>query len=146
MVEKRVALRFPTDLEAACRTLEQAWDSRLRNISTSGCMISLPDRDVPGEGMLRLRIRGLAAIDAEIVWQHRNHAGIRFRVPLHPAAIEHLGFVLPAGAWESACRSTQDAASQALRRAGASPARRGAAAGLDGQLVKRRPDRSHLAG
>jgi hypothetical protein len=97
MMEKRTALRFPTDLEAACRTLDKSWTARLRNISTSGCMITLPEDDLTDDAMLRLRIKGLAAIDAEVVWQHRNHAGVRFRVPLHPAALEHLGFVLPQG-------------------------------------------------
>jgi hypothetical protein len=144
MVEKRAALRFPTDLEADCRTLERSWSSRLRNISTSGCMITLPEGELPDDA-LRLRIRGLAAIDAEVVWQHRNHAGVRFRVPLHPAAMEHLGFVLPEGAWESAFRSAQ-AAPHAQRRAAATPSRRAATPGLNGQLVKRTAEPSELHG
>ena len=107
MTEKRAALRFPTDIEAACRTLDTAWATRLCNISTSGCMITLDEGNLVTDAPLRLRIRGLAAIDAEVVWQHRNHAGVRFRVPLHPAALEHLGFVLPEGAWDNAARSTR---------------------------------------
>ena len=146
MMEKRTALRFPTDLEAACRTLEAAWTARLRNISTTGCMITLPEDDLGEDAILRLRIKGLAAIDAEVVWQHRNHAGVRFRVPLHPAAMEHLGFVLPQGAWESACRSTQDPESQAPRCAAATPARPAATAGLNGLLVKRTQETSELVG
>lgn len=145
MVEKRAALRFPTDLEAGCRALDRAWSSRLRNISTSGCMIALPDAELPADAPLRLRIRGLAAIDAEIVWQHRGHAGVRFRVPLHPAAMEHLGFVLPEGAWDSAFRTAQ-ATVPAPRRAAATPSRRAAASGLSGQLVKRIEPASELHG
>jgi hypothetical protein len=145
MVEQRTALRFPTDLEAACRTLDRAWTARLRNISTSGCMITLPEDDVPADAMLRLRIKGLAAIDAEVVWQHRNHAGVRFRVPLHPAAMEHLGFVLPEGAWASAFRSTHEAGSNPQPGAAGAPARRAAAAGLNGLLVKRTPEAPELA-
>ena len=146
MVEQRTALRFPTDLEAACRTLDKAWAARLCNISTSGCMITLPEGDLPEEAMLRLRIKGLAAIDAEIVWQHRNHAGVRFRVPLHPAAMEHLGFVLPEGAWESAYRSAQDGGLHPTRRAAPTPARRAATAGLNGHLVKRTSPAAELVG
>jgi len=146
MMEKRTALRFPTDLEAACRTLDKSWTARLRNISTSGCMITLPEEDLAEDAMLRLRIKGLAAIDAEVVWQHRNHAGVRFRVPLHPAALEHLGFVLPQGAWESAVRSAQEAAPCEPRRAALTPARRAAAAGLNGLLVKRTAEVSELVG
>src|SRR4029077_17484124 len=110
VMEKREDLRFPTDLEADCRTLDQSWTSRLRNISTTGCMISLPEGSLPECAHLRLRIKGLAAVDAELVWQHRNHAGVRFRVPLHPAAMEHLGFVLPEGVWDTAFRDAQRAA------------------------------------
>ena len=146
MEEKRAALRFPTDLEAACRTLDKSWDSRLCNISTTGCMITVPEGALPADATLRLRIKGLAAIDAEVAWQHRNHAGVRFRVPLHPAALEHLGFVLPQGAWESAVRSTQDAAPCGQGAAAATPARRATAAGLNGLLVKRTAEASELVG
>jgi len=146
MVDKRAALRFPTDLEANCRAPERSWDSRLCNISTSGCMISLPEDDLPGDAPLRLRIKGLAAIDAEVVWQHRGHAGVRFRVPLHPAAMEHLGFVLPEGAWESVCRTGQHAEVPVPRPAVAAPARKAATAGLNGQLVKRAHETAELHG
>lgn len=145
-MDKRAALRFPTDIEAACRTPDAAWASRLCNISTSGCMITLAEGELAPDALLRLRIKGLAAIDAEIVWQHRNHAGVRFRVPLHPAAMEHLGFVLPDGAWESAFRSTQEVAMPSQRRAAPTPSRRADAPGLNGQLVKRIPQVSELVG
>jgi hypothetical protein len=146
MVEKRAALRFPTDLAADCRAPDQSWASRLCNISTSGCMITLPEHDLADDAPLRLRIKGLAAIDAEVVWQHRNHAGVRFRVPLHPAAMEHLGFVLPEGAWESAYRTAQEPGITAPRRPVATPSRRAAASGLNGQLVKRIEPASELHG
>lgn len=145
MVENRTALRFPTDLDAGCRASDRTWSSRLRNISTSGCMMALPEGELPADAPLRLRIKGLAAIDAEIVWQHRGHAGVRFRVPLHPAAMEHLGFVLPEGAWDSAFRTAQ-AETPAMRRATTTPSRRAAASGLNGQLVKRIEPASELHG
>ena len=145
-MEKRAALRFPTDLEANCRTLDRSWDSRLRNISTTGCMITLPDATVPEDAPLRLRIKGLAAFDAELVWQHRDHAGVRFRVPLHPAAMEHLGFVLPEGAWESAFRSAQQVALHPPGPTKATPSRRAATSALGGDLVKRTPEVSELQG
>jgi len=94
-MEQRAAFRFPTDLLADCRTRDRSWPARLCNISTTGCMMACPEGGLPDGKRLRLRIRGLAAIDAEIVWQHRGHAGLRFAVPLHPAALEHLGFRLP---------------------------------------------------
>ena len=91
-MDNRGAFRFPTEVEAECRSCDRAWNTRLVNISTTGCMIACPVEGVPEGSLLRLRLRGLTAIDGEIMWQHRNHAGIRFRVPLHPAVMEHLAF------------------------------------------------------
>jgi hypothetical protein len=116
-MEQRVAFRFPTDVEAECRSCHKAWASRLVNISTTGCMIACPEPDLPDKALLRLRVKGLTAIDGEIVWQHRNHAGVRFSVPLHPAVIEHLAF----GASDRGCEDQ--------------PGR--VASSLHGQLIKR---------
>jgi hypothetical protein len=138
-MEKRAALRFPTDLAAECRTSDMSWSSQLCNISTSGCMIACAEVDLVERSVLRIRVRGLAAIDAEIVWKHCNHAGIRFRAPLHPAAMEHLGFELPEGAWASAfSRSRRDHEPR-------TPARR-VAPSLSGGLIKRVPPGAEMGG
>jgi hypothetical protein len=94
-VEQRAAYRFPTDIRADCRMAGQSWEARLCNISTTGCMMVCPEDGLPEGWMLRLRIRTLQAIDSEIVWQHRGHAGLKFFVPLRSDAMEHLGFHLP---------------------------------------------------
>ena len=91
-MDKRAAFRFPTEVEADCRSCDRTWNTRLVNISTTGCMIACPVDGLPHGALLRLRVAGLTAIDGEIVWQHRSHAGIRFRIPLHPAVMEHLAF------------------------------------------------------
>lgn len=91
-MDKRAAFRFPTDVEADCRSCDRTWGTRLINISTTGCMIACPEDGLPEGALLRLRVKGLSAFDGEVMWQHRNHAGIRFRVPLHPAVMEHLAF------------------------------------------------------
>jgi len=93
-VEQRAA-RFPTDLQSDCRMADRAWTSRLCNISTTGCMLVCPEGGLPSGWILRLRIRGVPAIDAEIVWQHRGHAGLRFLVALRSDSMEYLGFHLP---------------------------------------------------
>ena len=95
LAEQREAYRYPTDFTADCRMAGDAWTSRLCNISTTGCMMVCPEGGLPAGWMLRLRIKGLPAIDAEIIWKHRGHAGLRFLVALHPTALEHLGFTLP---------------------------------------------------
>jgi hypothetical protein len=146
MADKRATLRFPTDLEADCRTLDHSWTSRLRNISTTGCMITLPAGTLPEDAHLRLRIKGLAAVDAELAWQHRNHAGVRFRVPFHPSAMRHLGFVLPEGAGEGALRTAPEAAIPAPRREVAGRSRHAATPELNGRLVKRAEEASELRG
>lgn len=93
--EQREAFRFPTDLRADCRMAGRSWEVRLCNISTSGCMMVCPEDGLPDGWMLRLYVRSLPAIDAEIVWQHRGHAGLKFLVPLRADAMEPLGFHLP---------------------------------------------------
>ena len=123
-MDKRAAFRFPTDVEADCRSCERAGNSRLVNISTTGCMIACPDEGLPDGALLRLRVKGLTAIDGEIVWQHRNHAGIKFRVPLHPAVMEHLAF-------RGTERGYDTVPAAPRREAEAAPA------SLHGQLVKR---------
>lgn len=95
LVEQREAYRFPTNLEADCRMSGRTWPARLRNVSTTGCMLAIPEEGLPDGWMMRLWIAGLPVIDAEIVWQHRGHAGLHFLVALHPTALEHLGFRLP---------------------------------------------------
>ena len=117
-MEQRAAFRFPTDLEADCRTRERSWLACLCNLSTTGCMMVCADSGIAAGELLRLRIRGLAAIDAEVVWHHRGHAGLRFLIPLHHASLEHLGFHLP-------------------EPVGLPPAATRAPSGLHAQLVKR---------
>ena len=123
-MDKRAAFRFPTDVEADCRSCDRSWATRLVNISTTGCMIACPDEGLPDGALLRLRVKGLTAIDGEIVWQHRNHAGIKFRVPLHPAVMEHLAF-------RGTERGYDTVPAAPRREAEAAPA------SLHGQLVKR---------
>lgn len=124
-MDKRAAFRFPTDVEADCRSCDRAWSTRLVNISTTGCMIACPEERLPDGALLRLRVKGLTAIDGEIVWQHRNHAGIKFRVPLHTAVMEHLAF--REGRDTPATATAPEAVVEPLRVAGS----------LHGQLVKR---------
>jgi hypothetical protein len=92
LMDKRTAFRFPTDVEADVRSCDRSWSSRLCNISTGGCMITCDETDLPRDALLRLRIKGLTAIDGTIAWINRGHAGVRFQAPLHPAVMEHLAF------------------------------------------------------
>jgi len=140
-MEKRAAKRFPTDLAAKCHTTDRSWTTRLHNISTGGCVVTCDGADLAERAVLRIRVKGLATIDAEVIWQHMNHAGVRFRVPLHPAAMEHLGFELPEGAWASALSSVRPEPVPRPRatRASATP-------GLRGSLVKRIPPPAEAGG
>lgn len=128
-VEQREAFRFPTDLEADIRMAGESWPARLRNISTTGCMMACPDAGLPEGWMMRLRIRSLPAIDAEIIWRHRGHAGLRFLVPLQPTAMEHLGFRLP----------------EPRRPDADEPLRMTATGALSARLVKRAPPEDGVA-
>lgn len=89
-MDLRAECRFPTDIEAECRTAGRAWTSRLHNISVGGCMIECTEGLPPGT-LLRLRIKGMPAIDGAIAWHNRAHAGVRFRDPLTAAMLEQPG-------------------------------------------------------
>jgi hypothetical protein len=95
LVEQREAYRFPTNLEADCRMSGRTWPTRLRNVSTAGCMIAIPEEGLSDGWMMRLWIPGLPVLDAEIVWQRSGHAGLQFLVARQPTALEQLGFRLP---------------------------------------------------
>ena len=127
-MDKRAAFWFPTNVEADCRSSNRSWVSRMRNISTTGCMIACPDDDLPGGALLRMRIKGLTAIDGEIVWLHRGHAGVRFRIPIHPALMERLAFQNTDRGYD---------APPIVREPQTAAVPRRALPGLNGQLVKR---------
>jgi hypothetical protein len=93
--EQRETFRFPTDLEADCRMVGETWAARLRNISTAGCMMTTPEAGLPSGWMLRLHVRSLPTIDAEIIWRHPGEVGLRFLTPLQANALEPFGFRLP---------------------------------------------------
>lgn len=95
LAEQRAAFRFATDLDADVRMAGQFWTARLHNISTTGCMIACPEGGLPEGWLMRLWIGDLRVIDAEVIWRHRGHAGLRFLMPLQSTALEHLGYCLP---------------------------------------------------
>lgn len=125
-IDKRTAERFPTELAADCRSCNRSWTSRLCNISSTGCMIVSPEPGLPDGALLRVRLKGLTAIDGVIIWQHRGHAGVRFLEPLHMAVMGYLGCHQPDASVEG---DRQAEIRPILRRAG----------GLDAALVKRSP-------
>ena len=92
-------------------------------------MVVCPEPGLPDGALLRIRLRGLTAIDGKVVWQHRGHAGVRFVSPLHQALLEHLGFHEPAGE----CERNYTGA----REPGATAEPRRPTGGLHAQLVKR---------
>jgi hypothetical protein len=124
-MEKREAFRFAAELAAECRSCNRSWTTRLSNISSTGCMVECAEAGLPDGALVRVRLKGLTAIDGSIVWQHRGHAGIRFLEPLHVAVMEYLGFHQP------------EPIPEAARPAEIHPAPRRPASGLDAQLVKR---------
>lgn len=127
-MDKRAAFRFPTNAEADCRSCDRSWASRMRNISSTGCMIACPEDDLPRTALLRMRIKGLTAIDGEIVWQHRGYLGVRFRVPIQPAMMEHLAFLDTDRGYDAPSVIPAPQAAVHPRRA---------PSGLCGELVKR---------
>ena len=63
-MDKRGAFRFPTEVEADCRSCDRTWNTRLVNISTTGCMIACPVDGLPhGPGPAGRRHPAGVAVD-----------------------------------------------------------------------------------
>ena len=91
-MELRRAFRHPIDTDADCRAGGRSWRTRLRNISTGGCMIESPVPGFAAGTRLKLWVQGMPTIEGTIAWQHRGHAGIRFALPLSAPVLAELGF------------------------------------------------------
>lgn len=64
----------------------------LYNVSTNGCMVEMPYRQVSEGDHLCLKTDGNIRMGGVVTWQDEKNAGIRFDVPLHEAVVRFLGY------------------------------------------------------
>lgn len=60
----------------------------LRDLSINGCKVSTGEPLRAGEQIL-VRIQGLIAFPAVVIWSHEGSAGAEFCQPLHYTVVEH---------------------------------------------------------
>ncbi|MEO6388210.1 MAG: PilZ domain-containing protein [Croceibacterium sp.] len=94
-MDQRATVRFMVDRAAECRLPHSSWPTRLCNISTVGCMILCQVNAIPEGTRLRLRIKGMAAINGAIIWHRGGQAGVSFDTPLTSAQLHRLGATTP---------------------------------------------------
>ena len=84
--------RLSVDREIACRIDGARCYVTLYNLSSGGCMIESFDKMEVGS-RIDLDLNDVTPMTGRIVWQIEKNVGIKFEVPLHPAAVESLGYV-----------------------------------------------------
>ncbi len=83
--------RLSMDREVACRIDGNRDFVTLYNISSGGCMIeSFSDMNVGTR--IALDLNGITTMDGCVVWRIEKNAGVKFDVPLHPAAVQSMDF------------------------------------------------------
>ncbi|HEY6964278.1 MAG TPA: PilZ domain-containing protein [Erythrobacter sp.] len=63
----------------------------LTDISEEGCMIRLAKgQDLVRDRLLMIKVSGLEALAAYVIWCAEGKAGVAFSEPLHPATVQNL--------------------------------------------------------
>ncbi len=83
---RRRAVNFAAVVEMEGVSIEAV---QLRDISERGCRIDIGGKAVPG-AVLLVKLPGLEAVRAKIVWSADDQAGCGFEDELHPASLELL--------------------------------------------------------
>lgn len=74
------------EIKIGVRNWHQA---RLRDLTPEGFRLSLTDMPKVGT-VLKIRLPGMAMLDAEVCWARNFEAGCKFANPLSPYVFEHL--------------------------------------------------------
>lgn len=74
------------EIKIGMRNWHQA---RLRDLTPEGFRLSLTDMPAVGT-LLKIRLPGIAMLDAEVCWARNFEAGCKFVSPLSPYVFEHL--------------------------------------------------------
>lgn len=74
------------DIKIGIRNWHQA---RLRDLTPAGFRLSLTDMPAVGT-LLKIRLPGMAMLEAEVCWARNFEAGCKFVSPLSPYVFEHL--------------------------------------------------------
>jgi hypothetical protein len=85
---ERRAKRINVDIETSMRELGATWiDVRVHNLSTHGFMVEA-DARYPISAYAWLRLPGVGAVNAQIIWRDCFRYGCEFVTPLRPAECE----------------------------------------------------------
>jgi hypothetical protein len=80
------------DMDKLCEIKigQRNWhQARLRDLTPEGFRLSLTDMPAVGT-LLKIRLPGMAMLDAEVCWARNFEAGCKFANPLSPYVFDHL--------------------------------------------------------
>lgn len=83
---ERAAIDKVCEIKIGIRNWHQA---RLKDLTPEGFRLSLTDMPAVGT-MLKIRLPGMAMLDAQVCWARNFEAGCQFASPLSPYVFEHL--------------------------------------------------------
>lgn len=90
--DRRWALRRGIELVADLTdTAGLSYAARVTDLSEEGCMIrTLSGQDLARDSLHEIKITGLEAMSAYVVWAADGKAGLTFSSPLQPATVQNL--------------------------------------------------------
>ena len=87
--QQRRQPRAEIDRQCEIKIGHRNWHlARLRDLTPEGFRLSLTDMPAVGT-MLRIRLPGIAIMEAEVCWSRDFEAGCKFATPLSPYVFEH---------------------------------------------------------
>lgn len=82
--------RAPVDKVCEIKIGLRNWhQARLKDLTPAGFRLALTDMPAIGT-QLKIRLPGMAILDAEVCWARNFEAGCKFSAPLSPYVFEHL--------------------------------------------------------
>ena len=90
MTEPRNQERRPVALSGNLKTPRSRQDVAVSDLSVTGCKIEAIYLSLTAGEHVMLRLEGLQALPATVVWCSGPSAGLLFENPLHPAVLDNL--------------------------------------------------------
>lgn len=88
--ENRQSRRRIVNFAAILETTSEPWQNvRIKDLSERGCRASV-DGTIEEHSLLMIKLQGMEAIRARVVWSSGSEIGCSFEEQLHPAVIDQL--------------------------------------------------------
>jgi hypothetical protein len=90
--DRRTSERIVSRVDAEALVAGRLGRGIVSNLSVDGCRIETTNGFVAQGDPIILRLPGTIRVVGTVVWREGRAAGVKFRAPMHPAVVAHLGF------------------------------------------------------